>query len=455
MRVGIQGLPASLDAERAVLGSILLDGEAFASTIADLRPEDFSLDKHRRILRRAADLYGREQKVDRVTLATELQLHGELEQVGGLSYLVSLDDGLPLLPSIDSYVGILKEKAARRRVLFACSNLTARIESGHTLAEVVAEAEKFFASIRTSTRGVRGVSEVPLVRDCGGADVEYLIQPVLPKGAVVALTGDSGAGKSTYAFSLARDAGVPALALDRENPLSAVLERMRRLGMVDGPNLRVWGGWLEDEAPLPSSPIVADWVKSCEPRPLILVDSLSAFFSGDQNDAAEMRAFMHGCRKLADLGATVVVIHHDGKAETSKDYRGSSDFKAALDQAFHVSNFGSSGQLDKLVLRCFKSRFGFSGEISYEYAGGRFIRANEAVAKQTASEQLEAILRLNPGVGARKLDSLAAARGLTRNQTRTFLADGILAGRIRLERGGNNVRRHFLVVENHAENDLD
>ena len=76
-----------------------------------------------------------------------------------------------------------------------------------------------------------------------------------------------------------------------------------------------------------------------------------------------MRAFMNQCRKLADLGATVAVVHHDGKADSARDYRGSSDFKAAIDGGFHVTNFGENGLLDKLVLRCFKSRFGFAGEL--------------------------------------------------------------------------------------------
>jgi len=74
---------------------------------------------------------------------------------------------------------------------------------------------------------------------------------------------------------------------------------MDRLRLADCPDLRVWGGW-PYEAPQPGSPAVLEWVNACEVKPLIIVDSLSAFFSGDQNDATEMRAFMHGCPFAAE-----------------------------------------------------------------------------------------------------------------------------------------------------------
>src|SRR5206468_696253 len=111
----------------------------------------------------------------------------------------------------------------------------------------------------------------------------------------------------------------------------------------------------------------------CEPKPLIVVDSLIAFHGGDENSSTETRAFMHQCRRLADQGATALVIHHNGKADTAKQYRGSSDFKAAIDAGFHVTNDGPDGRLGTLRLLCFKSRFGFAGELIYEYRDGLFV----------------------------------------------------------------------------------
>ena len=103
---------------------------------------------------------------------------------------------------------------------------------------------------------------------------------------------------------------------------------------------------------------------------MIVIDTLVGFFEGaDENDAAAMRSFRdRELRRLADHGATIILIHHDGKSETARDFRGSSDFKAAVDQAFHVSNIGPDGKLDRLTLRVFKSRFGYSGSLVYFYA---------------------------------------------------------------------------------------
>lgn len=443
------GLPCSLDAERFVLGAILLDDQAYAGALADLKPEDFTTEAHRRILRRASDLYGREERINMVTLGEELRRYGEAESVGGLSYITELSEGLPLIPSLYSYVRVLHEKAALRRVLFACDNLTSRVELGDTSSEITKAAEELFAGISAGAQS-QTIAEIPAVSEPGTADVEYLRDPELPNGAVVALTGDAGCGKTTLASAWARDAiahGVAVLILDRENPRATVVERNARLQLQDGPLYRHWGGWLPQQAPLPDAPVILDWVKPSEPKPLVIVDSLSGFFDGgDQNDAAEMRAFLHRCRRLADLGATVIPIHHSGKSESAQDYRGSSDFAAAIDAGYHVSNFGSDGRLGKLVLRPFKSRLGLAGELVYEYAGGRFVRGHEREATQSTSEQLTAILRTNPGITARKFDDLVNERGLGRNRARTFLADGVLSGSIRRETGPGKAKRYYLAV---------
>jgi replicative DNA helicase len=112
-----QALPDNLDAERFVLGAVMSSDTAFLQVAGTLTADDFSLEKHKRIFLRMTDLHERGEKIDRVTLANELMKHGQLQSVDGLSYLVSLDDGLPQLHNLESYVAIVREKALLRRII--------------------------------------------------------------------------------------------------------------------------------------------------------------------------------------------------------------------------------------------------------------------------------------------------------------------------------------------------
>ena len=99
-----KGLPTNVDAERFVLGSIMLDDSLYIQAAGELEPDDFSLDKHRRIFRRMGELQDRGEKIDRITIANELMKFNELEACDGITYLVSLDDGLPQIPNLDAYI---------------------------------------------------------------------------------------------------------------------------------------------------------------------------------------------------------------------------------------------------------------------------------------------------------------------------------------------------------------
>jgi replicative DNA helicase len=121
-----KGLPSNVDAERLVLGSILLDDSAFIDVAGLLKLEDFCMEKHRRIYRRMLELHERGERIDRITIANELLRFNELEAVDGLSYLVSLDDGLPRLPNLSGYVKIIRDKAILRRIVETANSLMHR-----------------------------------------------------------------------------------------------------------------------------------------------------------------------------------------------------------------------------------------------------------------------------------------------------------------------------------------
>src|ERR1700742_5199391 len=106
-----RGLPASIDAERSILGAALLENHAYNEAAEKLKADDFALDSHRRIFARMAELIDAGRAVDIVTLSEELARHKEVEAVGGVAYLASLTEGLPLRPVITEYVRIVRDKA--------------------------------------------------------------------------------------------------------------------------------------------------------------------------------------------------------------------------------------------------------------------------------------------------------------------------------------------------------
>jgi replicative DNA helicase len=118
-------LPANIEAEKLVLGSILNDSQQFDLVAGVLSSGDFSIERHRRIFLRMTDLNTRGEKIDRVTVVNELRDKGELD-ADGISYVASLDDGLPRIPNLDSYVRIVQEKATLRRAIIAAESLIDR-----------------------------------------------------------------------------------------------------------------------------------------------------------------------------------------------------------------------------------------------------------------------------------------------------------------------------------------
>jgi replicative DNA helicase len=138
-----KGLPASIDTERLVLGMILLNDTYYLQVAGALDTDDFNLEKHRRIFARMKDLYDRGERIDRVTLADELIRQGQLESVDGLAYLVSLDDGLPEIANLDSYIRIIKDKSILRKLIFNAQKMIDRCLIGEEGPDqILASAEE-------------------------------------------------------------------------------------------------------------------------------------------------------------------------------------------------------------------------------------------------------------------------------------------------------------------------
>ena len=114
-----KSLPQNLEAERSVLGSILLDSSALSFVVPILREEDFFPDTHRRIYRAMGELFERSAEIDVLTIKEVLDRSGGLEKAGGASYLSSLADAVPDVANVEHYARIVKEKSTLRRLIQA------------------------------------------------------------------------------------------------------------------------------------------------------------------------------------------------------------------------------------------------------------------------------------------------------------------------------------------------
>lgn len=299
--------------------------------------------------------------------------------------------------------------------------------------------------------------------------VTYLIEPEIPAEAVVYLAGAPESGKSTLASAWARDLadkGHGVLLLDRDfNPRAVIRDRFERLGMSsDGP-FWVWDSRQTSEPPQPDSPEVINWVKyvrlTTEKPPLVIVDSTVSFLppGEDENSSQDVRALFNRCRAVVRAGGSVLLLHHLNKGG---ELRGSSDFGAAADQGFIVTNSPvGKHRLSRLSLKVAKTRYALDRNLEYDYADGKMVRvevgrqpdvdrgASDASDEVTTTALTE-VLRANPGIGSRQFEGKAHERGVPYNQARRFLEDGKKSRKILVESAGRKLR-HFLSEQQHEQ----
>src|SRR5262245_29563272 len=136
-------LPNSLDAERSILGAILLDDKAIHSVIEVLSKNDFYLESHRRIFEKMYDLTAGSRAIDLITVMDALERSNQLESIGGPAYLASLTDGLPRAVNIEHYAQIVKEKATLRRLIQVSNEIMTRsYQSEESASEILADVER-------------------------------------------------------------------------------------------------------------------------------------------------------------------------------------------------------------------------------------------------------------------------------------------------------------------------
>jgi replicative DNA helicase len=159
-------LPHNLDAERSILGAVLLDNFALNAAIEKVRSDDFFLPQHRHIFERMVDLGEKQQAIDIVTLMEDLTKRGELDAAGGVAYISQLADGLPRVSNVDHYARIVKEKAILRGLIHSAAAIQEQaLAAGEDADVIIDRAESIILGLSEDRikAGLVGVKE--LVRD--------------------------------------------------------------------------------------------------------------------------------------------------------------------------------------------------------------------------------------------------------------------------------------------------
>ena len=263
-------LPANIEAERSILGAILLDNFSYNQAAEHLRAEDFSLDSHRRIYSRMVDLAESSRPIDMITLIEELDRRKELEAIGDVGYVSSLVDGVPDRPSIEHYIKIVRDKALLRGLIHAASAAIARATEQADPAEDIlndAEATIFQLSEKRIGRGFMGVQEI--VKESFGSvdallqrgqritglethyvDLDEMTSGLQPSDLVI-IAARPSMGKTAFAMNIAENAaindgkivGIFSLEMSRE---ALLLRMLCSCARVDSHKMRTGSLWRED-----------------------------------------------------------------------------------------------------------------------------------------------------------------------------------------------------------------
>jgi replicative DNA helicase len=367
--ISAQNLPANIEAERSILGAILLDNLAYNQAAEHLKPEDFLLDSHRRIYSRMMDLAESSRAIDHLTLAEELQRHAEFEPIGGYAYISGLLDGVPDRPSIEHYIKIVRDKAMLRGIISISTAAIARASDQSDLAEEVlndTEAQIFALSEKRIGRGFMGVQEI--VRESFGS-IDALLQRGqritglathfddldavtcgLQRSDLVIVAARPSMGKTAFAMNIAENAaiedGKTVAVFSLEMSKEALLQRMLcSVAKVDSHRFRTGSLWQDDtrkvqrameklaQAPIfiDDTPGIAVGEMRAKARrlkqskgalDLIVVDYLQLMSGGGkryENRTQEVSAISRGLKALAkELAVPVVALSQLSRAPESR-----------------------------------------------------------------------------------------------------------------------------------------
>ncbi len=411
--------PHNLEAERSVLGAILLDNEAFHPAIKVLQPADFFLDGHRRIFARMIKLSEMNHAIDLVTLNDALERAGELEAAGGSAYLSALVDGVPRISHVEHYARIVSQKALLRKLAGFGDRICqrafdARLDPLEVLNQAAQELEFLSSQYRVEAWAERKLAfrtGAELAREAPAA-TEWIARPWLAAGSITELAGKVKlAGKTTFVTHLVAALldGAPFLGqatspmrvvyLTEQPPASfrVAMERARLVGRDDFVVLHrkdtVGDSW---------ETVARSAVEECKRRDakLLVVDTLGRFagLRGDsENNAGDALLALEPLETAAGEGLGVLVIRHERKSGglVGDAGRGSSAYAGVADVVLSLRRpYGNTRPTVRVIQAI--SRFDdVPDEVVVELLDGTFVSLGRA-ADVAAREAEDIILAAAP-----------------------------------------------------------
>ncbi len=243
-------LPNNLEAERSILGAVLLDDNASLSVFENLQPQDFYLESHRRIFEKMIQLTNNSRPIDLVTLKEELQKANELESVGGAAYLAGLTDGLPRAMNIEHYARIVREKSTLRRLIQISNETMARsYQDEESAQEILQQVERAVFDIANQQFRTGFSPIVPIVSDVfkeieelsnrkvpvtgletGFADLDRMLAGLHPSDLII-VAARPGLGKTSFCLNVAehiairqhKTVGIFSLEMSKEQLVKRLL----------------------------------------------------------------------------------------------------------------------------------------------------------------------------------------------------------------------------------------
>jgi len=248
-------IPHSLDAERSVLGAILVENSTLNRAQEILKDSDFYRDPHRRLFSVMTALSERASAIDPVTLKDELQRRGELEGVGGPAYIASLLDGVPHSSNIEHYARIVKEKAMLRALIDAGGRIVqTAYEGSQEVEEILDQSERLvfeiaqdqlragFVPMRViADQGLKTIERLQLHRELvtglstGYGTLDEMTSGFQPTDLII-IAARPGMGKTSFALNIAQNCskfgkrvGIFSLEMSREQLFLRLLTGQARV----------------------------------------------------------------------------------------------------------------------------------------------------------------------------------------------------------------------------------